>query len=161
MARYTVSNDIAGTRQALAATYKTMMALTAQTAGLTSAEIYEVIVGLGGAAYSLTDTSYEADVSAVTTAGTGTAATPNKLDPTRRAAATVATLNQTIEPTVTATSSVLYFALNQRATQRWVTVPDTMTGLIIPNVNVAGYAIRLKSAGFTGAFGSAYAAFSE
>jgi hypothetical protein len=161
MARYTANNDLGGTLQSLTTSYKTMMTLTAATATLTSAEIYEVIVGLGGAAYAATDTSFEADVSAVTAIGTGTTITPNKLDSTRRAAGTVGTANHTAEPTVTANSSVLKFALNQRATQRWVTVPDTKTGFEIPATNLAGFAIRIKSAGFTGAFGSAYAAFVE
>lgn len=146
MADYSASNELGGTRQALSSAYKTLLALTAATATLTSAEVYDIVVGTNG---TPADNSVEYDVSRQTAAGTSTAVTPNALNPTKRAAGTVANANFTAEGTITAASTVLNFPLNQRQSQRWVAL-DKAAQLVIPNTNLAGFAIRAKSAAYTG-----------
>lgn len=143
--RYATSNDLAGTKQANAATYKTQLSLTAATATLTRAKIYDVLIGTNG---TPADNPMEFDISRQTAAGTGTAVTPVPLEPGDRASGTVGLANDTAEPTVTATSSVFYIGLNQRASYRWVAAPGSE--LVIPNTNLAGFAIRSKSATYTG-----------
>ena len=145
MAVYHTNTELAGTPQAMAATYKTLITLTAATATLTSGKIIDVMFGTEG---TPADNFLEYDISRQTAAGTITAATPTALDPTTRACGTVAGVNATAEGTVTAASSVFYIAVNQRASYRWVAVPGSE--LIIPNVNLAGFAIRAKSAAYTG-----------
>ena len=51
-------------------------------------------------------------------------------------------------PTVTANSRVAGWAANQRATNRWVAFPGQE--LVYPATNVAGFALRAKSPGYTG-----------
>ena len=155
MARYSGSNELAGTRQAMAATYKTLMVLAAATATLTRAMVGDITVGING---TPADNVMEFDVSRTTANGTGTAATPVPLDPALRAAGTTLTVNQTAEPTVTAASSLLQFGMNQRATYRWVAAPGSE--LLIPATNAAGLAIRAKSPAYTGT-ATAVALFEE
>jgi hypothetical protein len=90
----------------------------------------------------------EYDVSRQTAAGTSTSATPNPLDSANRAAGTVASVNFSAEGTITAASSVLYIPVNQRASYRWVAVPGSE--LVIPATNLAGFAVRFRSGGYTG-----------
>jgi hypothetical protein len=145
MARYSASNELAGTRQNMTSSYKTLLLLTAATATLTRSLLYDVTVGTNGVP---ADNALEFDISRTTTAlGTGTTATANALDTTIRAGGTVATVNHTAEPTVTAASSLLQFGMNQRASYRWVAAPNSE--LVIPAVNLAGLAVRSKSAAYT------------
>ena len=44
MARYSINNNMAGTKQAIAATYKTLVLVSAATATLTRAMIYDIDV---------------------------------------------------------------------------------------------------------------------
>jgi hypothetical protein len=143
MAVYSASNALAGTAQALTTTYKTLTALTAQTTGLTRALVQEFDVGTLG---TPADNVVQYDVCRCTTIGTGTNGTPSPLDTTLRAAATVATLNCTAEPT--AGVSVFNLGLNQRASFRWVAAPGSE--LVIPAVNLAGFSIRALSTAYTG-----------
>jgi hypothetical protein len=149
MAVYSSSNSLAGTQQATTSTYKTQLALTAATATLTRGLIQEIDVGTPG---TPADNYLEYDISRQTAAGTSTAVTPVPLDTTSRAAGTVGSANFTAEGTITATSSVFYLALNQRASYRWVAAPGSE--LVIPAVNLAGLAIRARSAAYTGTVGA-------
>lgn len=143
--RYSTSNDLGGTKQANAATYKTQLTLTAATATLTRGKIYDVLIGTNG---TPADNPMEFDISRQTTAATGTAAIPVALEPGDRAAGTVGVINATVEGGITATSSVFYIGLNQRASYRWVAAPGSE--LVIPNTNLAGFALRSRSATYTG-----------
>lgn len=58
-----------------------------------------------------------------TAQGTGTAVTPQALDPADAAALADALENHTAEPTYTANAILWQIALNQRATYRWVAAP--------------------------------------
>jgi len=145
MAVYSTNNLLAGSQQATSATYKTAVALTAATATLTSAMINDIEFGTAG---TPADNYMEYDVSRQTAAGTSTSATPNALDGSKRAAGTVGSVNFSAEGTVTAASSVLYIPVNQRASYRFVAVPGSE--FIIPATNLAGFAIRFRSAAYTG-----------
>lgn len=145
MARYSTNNSLAGAQQPTAATYKTMLALTAATATLTSAKVFDVMWGTAGLP---ADNYMEFDLSRQTAAGTSTVATPNALDGALRAAGTVANVNFTAEGTITAASSLLYIGINQRASYRWVCQPGSE--FVIPATNLAGLAFRVRSAGYTG-----------
>lgn len=141
MANYSASNGLAGTLQATTSTYKTLLALTAQTTSLRRIKIYDVLFGTLG---TPADQTYEWDISRQTAAGTSTAVTPLPLDPADAAAFTVGSANFTAEGTITAASSLFYFAANQRASYRWQAVPGSE--LVGPATNLAGLAMRTRSA---------------
>jgi hypothetical protein len=146
MPDFSASNELAGTKQAIATTYKTLLSLSVSNAvALRRPRIFDVIFGVEG---TPSDQAIVWDASRITTIGTGTSATSNPIDPADPAALTVATANHTVEPTVTAASNLLPAAVNQRATIRWVPTPGKE--LVIPAVNNAGIAFRAKSAGYTG-----------
>lgn len=152
MANYSASNGLGGTLQAITSTYKTLLALTAQTTSLRRIKVYDVLVGTLG---TPADQTYEWDISRQTAAGTSTAVTPNPLDPADAAAFTVGSANFTAEGTITAASSVWYEGTNQRASYRWVAAPGSE--LVGPATNLAGFALRARSvsggtATATGAF---------
>lgn len=144
MARYSLSNELAGTQQAISTSYKTLVALTAATATLRRAGLYDLMIGTAG---TPADNSYVFDISRQTAAGTSTSGTPTILDPADTAAGTVGSLNFTAEGTITAASSLFNVAINQRASYRWVAAPGSE--LVIPATNLAGLAVRAKSAAGT------------
>ena len=146
MAAYSANNLLGGTQQAISTAYKTLLALTAATATLTSAEVTEFSVGTDGSPPA--DNVIQWDVSRQTAAGTSTAVTPNRLNGAKRAAGTVASANFTAEGTITAASSLWALPINQRASFRWVAVPGSE--LIIPATDLAGFALRAKSPAYTG-----------
>ena len=115
MSNFSSSNTLAGTQQAMSSSYKTLVALTAATATLTSARVYDVLVGTNG---TPADNYMEYDISKQTAAGTSTSITPVPLDNSWRAAGTVGSANFTAEGTITAASSVFYIAVNQRASSK-------------------------------------------
>jgi hypothetical protein len=145
MGAYNTNNQLGGTPQAISTAFKTIVALTAATATLTSAKLVDFTLGADTAP---ADNVINWDVSRQTAAGTSTAVTPLPADPTVRAAGTVTNVNFTAEGTITANSSQFVMALNQRASFRWVAAPGSE--LIIPNTNLAGFAIRAKSPAYTG-----------
>ena len=152
MAKYSLNNGLGGAGQAITGTYKTLLAATAQTTSLRRIKVYDVLIGTIG---TPADQTYEWDVSRQTAAGTSTAITPVALDPADAAAFTVGSANFTAEGTITATSSVFYVGINQRASYRWVSAPGSE--LVGPATNLAGFALRVRSvsggtATTTGAF---------
>lgn len=154
MAVFGASNALAGTAQAISSSYKTMLALTAQTTGLTRALIQEFDVGTLG---TPADNVVQWDVNRCSSVGTGGGTgTPSPMDNTLRASSTVATCNPTAEPT--AGVSVFNLGLNQRASFRWVAAPGSE--LVIPATNVNGFGIRALSTAYTGT-ASATAVFIE
>lgn len=145
MALYSTNNRLAGSQQNLTSTFKTIIALTAATGAATLKRgwIYEVEVGADGAP-NATDCAIVWDWSRQTAAGTSTSATPNPLDSADTAAGLVAAVNFTGEGTITAASSLMSLALNQRNSQRWI-ARDEKSALIIPATNLAGIAARALS----------------
>jgi len=140
MARYAVSNTLGGTQQAISTAYKSLVILTAATATLTSAKVFEFGLGTNG---TPAENALEWIVERQTAAGTATAITPNALNSVNRAAGTVGAANATAEGTITANSALFYKGIHQRASYRWVASPDSE--LIIPATNLAGFAFRAKS----------------
>ena len=153
MAQYAVSNQLVGTPQALTTTYKSQLSVTAATGATTLRRgwIYEFEIGAGSVP-NATDCPIQYDVAVCTTLGTGSAVTPNPLDigGGDAAALLVYTANFTVEPTVAAlTSSLFWIALNQRASQRWV-ARDQSSSIIVPAVNLKGPIFRALSPNYTG-----------
>lgn len=141
MAKYSVSNGLAGTLQAITSTYKTLLSVTAQTTSLKRGKLYDFSFGTLG---TPADQSYEWDISKQTAASTGgSTVTPVPLDPADAACFTVGTANPTGEGTITATSSGFYLGTNQRASYRWVASPGSE--LLWPATNLAGLAMRTRS----------------
>lgn len=145
MPSYSANNRLGGTQQVLSSTYKTIMSVSAQTTGLRRAHIYEINLGADG---TPADNVLIYDVSRQTTAGTGGATvTAVVTEPADTGSTMVVFVNPTGEPGITATSSLLTVAVNQRATYRWVAVPAQE--LVIPATNLAGLAYRALSPGYT------------
>lgn len=140
MANYAVSNTLVGTLQAITSTYKTLLAITAQTTSLRRSKIYDMTFGTLG---TPADQSYEWDISRQTAVGTSSVVVPVPLDPADAAAFTVGSANFTAEGTITAVSSVFYLGTNQRASYRWVAAPGSE--LVGPATNLAGFALRTRS----------------
>lgn len=70
------------------------------------------------------DNSGEYALRRTTTVGTSTPFTPVAIDPGDPAATGAFAVNHSAEPTYTASSDLLHFATNQRATFRWVAAPE-------------------------------------
>jgi hypothetical protein len=145
MAKYHVNNGMGGTQQNVSGTYATQLALTASSG--TEArrfKIYDIAFGFNG---TPVDAETEWDISRQTAAGTTTAITPNRLDPADASALTVAGANATVEGTITSASSCFYLGMNQRASYRWVARDGSE--LVAPATNLAGFAMRVRSATYT------------
>ena len=146
MAAYALTNQNAGTPQAMSTSFKTLLNLSASNAvQLSRAEINEFIMGVDG---TPADQAMSWNVSRTSAIGTGTSSTPVALDPADGATLMVGTVNHTGEPTVTGASGLLDIALNQRTTHRWLAQPGQE--LIVPSTNLAGICLRAKSPGYTG-----------
>ena|SRR5271166_5689925 len=141
-AQFYTSNLFGGSEQNLAAGFKTMVALTAATATLTDAEIYQAVAGASGAP-NATDCSIQLHFIKQTAAGTSTPATPIAYDGSKRAAGIVGAVNFTAEGTTTA-STQYQWSTNQR--QSWQNYFWQGDEFVIPATNLAGWAFRCASA---------------
>lgn len=145
MAKYHGNNEIGGTQQALSSSYKTLVAAFC-SATVRRGKVYDILIGTNG---TPADNSMEWTIQRMTVDGTGTAITPNPLDPADAASAATSKANYTAEPTVTANSDLWYVGVNQRASYRWVCAPGSE--LIWPATAANGLVLRTKSAsGYTG-----------
>lgn len=154
MSNYHIDNTLAGSQQVMTSTYKTLLETLAQTTGIKRPKIWYFNVGPAGTPAS-SDTDLHADISRATATGTGSAATATLLDPADGAPSASSKVNHTAEGTVTAASSVWYMGMNQRASFSWQTndVSQMFTG---PATNNAGFVMRARSTGYTGAVGGAW-----
>lgn len=143
MAGYAVANESA--QQATGAGYKTQISLF-NSATVRRIMLYEYMIGANGSPPA--DNEIEFDIARMTVDGTGTAFTPNPLDPADAAALTSSKIGYTVEPTVTANSFLDYFAFNQRATIRWLAAPGSE--LIAPATAANGLVLRAKAAAYVG-----------
>jgi hypothetical protein len=107
--------------------------------------VFDVLIGTNG---TPADNYLQWDISRITAAGTSTSVTPQALDPADAAALGLAGNNHTVEPTVTAGSSLLNVGVNQRASYRWVAAPGSE--LVFPALNANGLALRTLSGGRLG-----------
>lgn len=147
MAAYTISNQNAGTPQNLSSSYKSILVATAATGATTLRRIWVMEWEIGASDVpNSTDCPINWDISEQTAAGTATALTPRVSDIGGGDAAALGTYaaNATIEGTVTASSQGWGLPLNQRASYR-VQMRDEWSALIVPAVNVKGFAFRAKS----------------
>lgn len=140
MAAYAVNTSLGGSEQNISSSYKTLISLTAATASLCTAKVYDFTLGASG---TPSDNNLVVDISRQTAAGTATSVTPNPLDSSWRAAGTAANVNYSAEGTITSASSVFLLAMNIRASYRWAAAPGSE--LIIPATNLSGFALRVKS----------------
>ena len=145
MANYAVT----GTQAATSASYKTAIVITS-SATVRRIKWYDILVGTAG---TPADNYMQFDVSRVTAAGTSTAFTPLQLDPADAVALSAAGVNSTVEPTVTASSSMWNVGINQRASYRWVAAPGSE--LLYPAASSAtgtnGLVLQARSpTGYTG-----------
>lgn len=98
------------------------------SAGNARGHIYDILLGSDA---TPADQAGSMEVLRTTAVGTeGAGFTPTKLDPQTKAADCDAGVTHSVEPTETASSQLLRFAFNQRATFRWVATPGSE--LIIP-----------------------------
>lgn len=105
--------------QTAAGTTLTILCLNGVTT--TRAWIYDIIIGSDA---TPADVATEFNVQRGTISGTGTGVTPRALDPGNPAALTAGEGGTFTGQTKTSSSAMLNIALNQRATFRWVAVPD-------------------------------------
>lgn len=146
MAGYAASNLNATTpaQQSMSTAFKTLINLSSGATARRS-RVHEFVFGTDG---TPTDHNMVFDVSRSSAIGTGVAGVIVPNDPADAASLSVATINQTVEPTVTANSSQWVAAINVRATHRWVAYPGQE--LVIPATTAAGLAFRAKSpSGYT------------
>jgi hypothetical protein len=138
MRRYAVEH------QTSAGTNLTMLNVIAATT--TRGRIYDLLIGSDA---TPADVATEYQLIRTTAVGTGgTALTGRALDPGDPAALITATGGTfSVQPTKTASSGMLNIALNQRATFRWVAVPDGE--LVIPATSGNGIAIESIASGGT------------
>lgn len=113
--------------------------------GLTSAatirpRVYDLIVGSDA---TPADNAAEYVLQRYTAAGTSTAVTPQALDNGDPASLASAGEAHSAEPTYTANAILLQFALNQRATFRWVAAP--MGEIVLPATAANGVGIQVIS----------------
>lgn len=106
--------------QTAAGTTLTILEVIAGTT--TRGRIYDIVVGSDA---TPADVATEFNIIRGTVSGTGTGTvTPHAFDPADPAALLTAKQGTFSGQTKTATSEILMIALNQRATFRWVAVPD-------------------------------------
>lgn len=145
MPNYATNNGLGGSQQNLSSTYKSLLIVnSSSTTQARRGRVYDLLMGTNG---TPADNAVEFDVSRQTAAGTATAVTPNALDPADPACLAASSANATAEGTITANSSVFLIGINQRASYRWVAAPGSE--LVFPATNLAGFAMRAKSPGYT------------
>lgn len=128
-----------------AANVQTVALVTAAAASPRRARIYDWTLGCGA---SPADNSFTHIGQRCTTAGTGSALTPNALDAADTLASTIVCKDtMTADPTLTANAFAFRKALNQRATFRWVASP--YGELVIPATTSNGFALGLSAASTT------------
>ncbi len=155
MALYTINNQNAGTPQAISTAYKSILTVASATGATTLRRGWLMEWEIGAdAAPNATDCPINWDISEQTNLGTISALTPrvNDVGGGDAAALLVYAANATGEGTITASSSAWYLPLNQRASYR-IQMRDERNSLIVPAVNLKGWAMRAKSPNYTGTVG--------
>lgn len=133
----------------LTTTFKTAGHLRAPASGMRRIKLYDLLVGQGG---TPADNVLEFNLKRTTANGTDTAVTPNPLDPADAACVATFGSNATVESAgITASSDLLDFNLNQRASYRWVAAPGSE--LVIPATANNGLVVLALSPAYTGAAG--------
>lgn len=147
MSAFIINNQNAGTPQNLAAGFKSLLIAKAATGVTTLRRLWLMEWEIGATDVpNSTDCPINWDVSEQTADGTATALTPRVNDQGGGDAAALGTYaaNATAEGTITASSSLWFIGLNQRASYR-VQMRDEFHSLIVAAVNLKGLAFRAKS----------------
>lgn len=156
MSGYNLNNQMAGTYQALAATYKTITRVVA-AATLPKRVRYEEMEFSAVSVPNSTDCQVQVDVSycSAATAGTGTAATPWPQDSGAAIATQIDTavstglVNCSAEPTVYTQADCWYNrGFNQRSGVLWQASPGYQ--IIQPSTASTGAGMRALSTNYTG-----------
>lgn len=149
MANYAISNSTngggGGTSQAITTTYKSLVTTGGATSSPRRGKLYDLLIGTNG---TPADNVMQFDIQRNTTTVTGTAVTPNPLDPADAAATTVVNANNSAQPTITSNSDLFYIGLNQRASYRWVCAPGSE--LVWPATTSNGLTVLALSPAYTG-----------
>lgn len=151
MANFHANNSTAGTQQAQTSTYITLLELLANTTGLRRFHVYGFTI-FPASAPSSTDTNLEYDMPRLTATGTGTAFTPTVPDSAEGVSSATCKVNDTVEPTVTASSQVKYGGGNQRVTVTYQT-NDFSQMFHSPATTANGFGWRTRSLNYTGKVG--------
>lgn len=160
MAAYTINNQNGGTAPqnigtTLGAATGTILAVTAATGATTLRRIWIMEWELGATSVpNSTDCPILWDISETTALGTTGTLTARLNDVGGGDAAALGTYNAngTAAGTVTANSSAWFMGLNQRASYR-IQMRDEWSSLIVPAVNVKGFAFRAASPNYASTVG--------
>lgn len=147
MAAYNANSANAGTAQNLSTAFKSILIAKAATGATTLRRIWIMEWEIGATdAPNATDCPIVWDISVQTADGTATALIPTLTDVGGGDAAALGTYaaNATAEGTITGASSAWMIGLNQRASYR-IQMRDEYHALIVPAVNLKGFAMRAKS----------------
>jgi hypothetical protein len=118
--------------------------LNAPAASMKRIKLYDLTLGSEG---TPADVANLWSVQRTTTAGTATAITPNPLDPADAACVATASGLTTVQPTITANSTLLAIGLNQKASFRWVAAPGSE--LVVPAIASNGLTLTTPAVGST------------
>ena len=118
-------------------------------------QLYDLIVSSNA---TPADNSSEWQLLRFTAAGTSTSVTPEKVDSGDPAATAVCGKNHTVEPTYS-TVPLLDFAVNQRATFRWVAAPNSE--IVAPATAANGFGLQCQGVGGSGVATLASLLFAE
>lgn len=121
---------------------QTVVGITAAASSPRRARVHDLTMGCGA---SPADNAFTWMIQRSSSAGTGSALTPNALDAADTLASTIVVKDTvTIEPTLTASAFLYAEALNQRATMRWVAAP--YSELVVPATASNGFSLGLTAA---------------
>jgi hypothetical protein len=119
--------------------------LEAPASSMRRVDLYEVIAGSD--AGTPTDNGLRFEVNRSTTAATGTAVTPEPLDPADAACVALLKSNNTVQGTNTAGKIPLSWAMNSRTTFRWSAAPGSE--IVVPAVASNGLSFNTPVANGT------------
>jgi hypothetical protein len=134
-----------GKGAAAVGTDKTILNLFEPGSSMVRAEIVELLVSCGATPADLMTIFFLMRSTAVGTEGSGF--TPVPTDPAFKAASCDFGVAHSAEPTYTANSELLDFALHQRALHRWLAEPGF--GLILPATASNGIGLKSSASGGT------------
>lgn len=124
------------------ASVQSILILVAAASSPRRAKLYDYTVGCGA---TPADAVFTHILQRCTTAGTGSALTPNALDPADTLACTIVAKDTvTVDPTLTASAFLGWKALNQRSSYRWIAAPGGE--VVIPATASNGVILGLSAA---------------
>lgn len=133
-------------RACAASAPQTVLGVTTGGTNLKRPSWYDAILG---SAASPADNAILWEAQRYTAAGTGATTTaPQALDSADSSSDSSGVQANTVDPTFTANAILLYIALNQRATHRWIA--DTYGALVTPATANNGIGLWATNASFTG-----------